>query len=368
MIPYGLHSIDSTDKQEVMKVLGSDFLTCGPKTEEFELMVARLVGAKYGVACSNGTSALHLAYLAAGLKKGDEVITTPNTFAATTNMLLVVGATPVFADIRPDTNNINEGKLEQLINPKTRAIVPVHFAGHPCAMDTIWRIAKKHKLIVIEDGAHALGAKYHDKYIGGGRSEMTTFSFHPVKPITTGEGGMIVTNSKKLYEKMKLLRSHGIYKDADGFNVMVELGYNYRLTDIQSALGISQLRKLDNYITIRHQVAGWYKEKLEKNTEIILPQELENCYSGWHLYVIQTKQSKNRLPLYKHLLKKGIGVNFHYPPIYWHPYYKGKGYNGVACPMAENYGRTAITLPLHVRLKKKDVAFIAASIDEYFKK
>ena len=368
MIPYGTHYIDAEDKRAVLDVLDSNFLTCGPKIDEFEQKVASLIGARYAVAVNNGTSALHLAYLACGVKKGDEVITTPNTFAATANMLMAIGATPVLADIRSDTYNINEEKLESLINAKTKAIVPVHFAGHPCEMEIIWKIARKHKLAVIEDGAHALGAKYRGKHIGGGSSDMVTFSFHPVKPITTGEGGLVATNSRELYEKMKLIRSHGIFKDKNGFNVMVELGYNYRMTDIQAALGISQLKKLDHFLELRHQVASWYKTALSGITDIILPVELEDCYSGWHLYAIRTKNEKDRLPLYKHLLKSGIGVNFHYPPLYWHPYYKASGYDGVACPMAEQYGRTAITLPLHTRLKKKDIAFIATSIADFFNK
>ncbi len=230
MIPYGRQQIDKKDMESVIGVLGSDFLTQGPKTKELEEKLARYCGSKYAVLVCNGTAALHLAYLAAGIKNGDEVITTPNTFAATSNMLLLLGAKPVFCDIRLDTYNIDESRIEKLINKRTKAIVPVHFAGHPCEMGAILKIAKKHKLIVIEDACHALGAEYKNKKIGG-LGDMTTFSFHPVKSITTGEGGAILTNNENYYHKLLELRSHGIHKDENGFNVMTCLGYNSRLTD-----------------------------------------------------------------------------------------------------------------------------------------
>ena len=214
MIPYGHQSINKKDIEAVVKVLKSDWLTQGPNVLEFEKALAKYCGAKYAVAVNNGTAALHLAYLTAGLKKGDEVITSPNTFAATANMMMAVGAKPVFCDIHPDTYNIDESKIENLITKKTRAIVPIHFAGQPCKMDEINRIAKKHKLIIIEDACHALGAKYKGKKIGAcDFSDMAVFSFHPVKSIATGEGGVILTNDKKYYEKLILLRNHGIYKD-----------------------------------------------------------------------------------------------------------------------------------------------------------
>ena len=217
MIPYGHQSIDKKDVEAIVKVLKSDWLTQGPKVLEFEKALAKYCGAKYAVAANNGTSALHLSYLVAGLKPGDEVMTSPNTFAATTNMLIVLGVKPVFCDIRLDTYNIDENKIKKLVSKKTKAIVPVHFSGQPCQMDKIYKIAKKYKLLVIEDACHALGAKYRGIKIGGCRySDMAVFSFHPVKSITTGEGGAILTNNKKYYEKLKLLRNHGIHKDEKG--------------------------------------------------------------------------------------------------------------------------------------------------------
>jgi len=244
IIPYGHQYLDLKDTLSVIKTLWSNWLTQGPTGPDFEKALAKIVGARYAVVVSSGTAALHLAYLASKLKAGDEVITTPNTFVATSNMLLALGVKPVFCDIREDNSNIDESKIESLITEKTKAIVPVHFAGHPCVMEKIWDIAYRHNLIVIEDAAHALGAYYKNQPIGGGKSSMTIFSFHPVKSITTGEGGAIVTNSQELYEKLKLLRSHGVKKDEQGFNIMTDLGFNYRLSDINSALGISQLKKL----------------------------------------------------------------------------------------------------------------------------
>jgi len=373
MIPYGRQNIDKSDINEVIKVLKSDWLTQGPKVLEFEKKLAKYCGAKYAVAVSNGTAALHLAYLAAGLKKGDEVITTPNTFAATSNMLLAVGAKPVFCDIRLDTYNIDESKIERLITSlpasrqeKLKAIAPVEFAGHSCEMDKIRRIAKKYNLIVIEDACHALGAKYKNNKIGSCKySDMAVFSFHPVKPITTGEGGAILTNNKKYYNKLISLRSHGIYKDKSGKNIMNELGYNYRLTDIQSALGISQLKKLDGFIKKRQQVVRWYEDELRDIKEIILPLELKYNYSGWHIYVIRTKQRKDRDKLTAHLKRKNIGVNFHYSAVYSHPYYKKIGYNNVKLKNMEEYHNSCITLPCYAELTRKDVKYISKAIKNF---
>ena len=305
MLPYGKQHLDGQDIAAVVRVLQSDFLTTGPEISKFEQNVAKFVGAKYAVAVSSGTAALHLAYLVAGLKTGDEIITTPNTFVATTNMALAVGAKPVFCDIRLDTYNIDEKQIEKLITKRTKAIVPVHFAGQPCDLAKIKRLAVKHRLVVIEDAAHALGAKFKGRPIGSGHGDLAIFSFHPVKAITTGEGGLIVTNNKKYYDRLKLLRSHGVTKDKKGFNVMTELGYNYRLTDFQAALGSSQLKKLTSFIRQRRAAVKVYEKKL-KNLPIILPTEARGNYSGWHLYVIRTKRSADRLPLYKHLQQSGI--------------------------------------------------------------
>jgi len=349
MIPYGRQSIDKKDIVAVSAVLKSDWLTQGPKVLEFEKALAKYCGAKFAVAVSSGTAALHLAYSVAGISEGDEVITTPNTFVATTNMLLVVGAKPVFCDIRLDTYNLDENEIEKLITKKTKAIVPVHFAGQPCEMDVILKIAKKHKLLVIEDACHALGAKYKNKKIGS-IGDLTIFSFHPVKSITTGEGGAVLTNNKNFYKKLIHLRSHGVVKDKKGFNVMTALGYNYRLTDIQAALGISQLKKLDKFIQKRHQAVELYKKYLGGNETIILPKELPENRSAWHIYVTRVKNKKERMPLYNFLKKNDIGVNFHYPPVYSQPYYRENGYENIFLPNTELYNETAITIPLYSQL------------------
>ena len=366
MIPCGRQQIAKEDIESVIKVLGSDFLTQGPKIKKFEEKLARYCNSKYAVAVSNGTAALHLAYLAAGLGTGDEVITTPNTFAATTNMLLAVGAKPVFCDIRLDTYNIDEGQIEKLITKKTKAIVPVHFAGHPCDMDKILKIAKKHNLIVIEDAAHALGAEYKNRKVGG-LSNMTIFSFHPVKSITTGEGGAILTNNKEFYQKLISLRSHGIKKDKNGKNIMTDLGFNYRLSDIHASLGISQLKKLDSFIKYRRQVINWYEKELSDFEKIILPMYEDNCISSWHLYVIRTKNPKLRDKLSKYLKDRGIGVNFHYPAAYSHPYYRNNGFKNTRLKNEEAFYNTCITLPLHTHLKQKDVRYVSDKIKTFYK-
>ena len=364
-IRYGHQSINKDDIASTVDTLKSDWLTQGPKVKEFEQALAKYCNSKYAIAVSSGTAALHLAYLAAGLKTGDEVITTPNTFVATSNMLLAVGAKPIFCDIRLDTYNIDEDKIEKYINKKTKAIVPVHFAGHPCEMNKILRLAKKHKLLVIEDAAHALGAKYKNKKIGS-LSDMTMFSFHPVKSITTGEGGAILTSNKKYYEQIVKLRSHGINKNGDGLNVMTELGYNYRLTDIQSALGISQLNRLDEFIRSRHRVVIWYKKELESFKEIILPLELKDTQSAWHLYVIRIRNPKKRNALVKYLKNGGIDVNFHYPAVYCHPYYRNNSYIKTSLANEEIYQGSCITLPLFPTLSKKEVQYVCNKIKQFY--
>lgn len=367
MIPYGHQSIDDKDIKAVAKVLKSDYLTQGPRVLEFEKRLASYCGAKYAVAVVNGTAALHLAYLAVGLGRGDEVIITPNTFVATTNMLLVLCVKPRFGDIRLDSYNLDENKIEKLIHKKTRAIVPVHFAGQPCEMKAIKRIARRYKLAVIEDACHALGARYQNSKIGSCRhSDMAAFSFHPVKSITTGEGGAILTNNKKYYEKLKLLRNHGIYKDKTGKNVMIELGFNYRLTDIQAALGISQLDKIDQFIEQRRKIARWYSQELQQVKQIILPQELKDNYSSWHLYVIRVAEAKDRDKLSTYLKIKGIGVNFHYPAVYSHPFYRQAGFN-VQLKNEELYHKSCLTLPCFSGLTREEVGYIGKAIKKFYR-
>lgn len=367
MIPYGHQKINQRDIDAVLQTLQSDWLTQGPMVRKFEDGLSEYCQTKYSVAFCNGTAALHAAYLALGLQAGDEVITTPNTFVATSNMLLAIGVKPVFVDIDRGTHNIDPQKIEKAITKKTKAIVPVHFAGQPCDMQKIKAIAKRHKLLVIEDACHALGAEYKDIKIGNCQyADMVIFSFHPVKSITTGEGGAILTDNKDYYEKLLTLRSHGIQKDANGFNVMNEFGYNYRMCDIQAALGWSQLQRLDSFIEKRRQRVAWYKQELKKQAVVDVSVERADMKSSCHLFVIRVKNKSDRLPLYKFLLKNDIGVNFHYPCVYLHPYYQRIGYGKIKLPEAEKYNDTCITLPLYTDLTKKDIRFICEKIKEYF--
>lgn len=353
MIPYGRQTIDEDDINAVVDVLKSDYLTTGPKIAEFEQAVASYTGAKYAVAISNGTSALHAACFAAGIGRGDEVITTPLTFAASANCVLYCGGTPVFADVDPYTYNIDPEDIRKKITDKTKAIIAVHLAGQPCDMDEIHSIAQEHNLIVIEDGAHALGSVYKGKKVGC-LSDMTTFSFHPVKPITTGEGGMIMTDNEELYKRLVLFRSHGITRDESmmtrnegpWFYQQLDLGYNYRITDIQCALGCSQMRKLDKFLKRRRELAERYNNAFIECDNIVTPYQLPDTQSGWHLYIVQVK-NHDRKQVFETLRDKGIGVNVHYIPVYMHPYYQEHGYRDVHCANAEEIYSHIISLPLY---------------------
>lgn len=364
MIPYGKQTIEQDDIQAVVDVLKSDFLTTGPKIAEFEQTVADYVGAKYAVAISNGTSALHAACFAAGIGPGDEVITTPLTFAASANCVLYCGGTPVFADVDPKTYNIDPEDIRRKITDKTKAIIAVHLAGQPCDMDAIHSIAREHGLIVIEDGAHALGSVYKGKKVGS-MSDMTTFSFHPVKPITTGEGGMIVTDNEDFYKKMVLFRSHGITRDDsmmtrnDGpwFYQQFDLGYNYRITDIQCALGCSQMKKLDRFLARRKEIVARYNEAFADCDNIITPYQLSDTESGWHLYIVQVKKCDRR-QVFENMREKGIGVNVHYIPVYMHPYYQEHGYENVHCANAEEIYSHIISLPLYPGLTSEQQDYV----------
>lgn len=364
MIPYGKQTIEQDDIQAVVDVLKSDFLTTGPKIAEFEQTVADYVGAKYAVAISNGTSALHAACFAAGIGPGDEVITTPLTFAASANCVLYCGGTPVFADVDPKTYNIDPDDIRRKITDRTKAIIAVHLAGQPCDMDAIHSIAREHGLIVIEDGAHALGSVYKGKKVGS-MSDMTTFSFHPVKPITTGEGGMIVTDNEDFYKKMILFRSHGITRDDsmmtrnDGpwFYQQFDLGYNYRITDIQCALGCSQMKKLDRFLALRKEIVAHYNEAFADCDNIITPYQLSDTESGWHLYIVQVKNCDRR-QVFEKMREKGIGVNVHYIPVYMHPYYQEHGYENVHCANAEEIYSHIISLPLYPGLTSEQQDYV----------
>lgn len=364
MIPYGKQTIDQDDIQAVVDVLKSDFLTTGPKIAEFEQTVADYVGAKYAVAISNGTSALHAACFAAGIGPGDEVITTPLTFAASANCVLYCGGTPVFADVDPKTYNIDPEDIRRKITDRTKAIIAVHLAGQPCDMDAIHSIAHEYGLIVIEDGAHALGSVYKGKKVGS-LSDMTAFSFHPVKPITTGEGGMIVTDNEEFYKKMALFRSHGITRDDsmmtrnDGpwFYQQFDLGYNYRITDIQCALGCSQMKKLDRFLARRKEIVARYNEAFADCDNIITPYQLSDTESGWHLYIVQVKNCDRR-QVFEAMREKGIGVNVHYIPVYMHPYYQEHGYENVHCANAEEIYSHIISLPLYPGLTSEQQDYV----------
>jgi perosamine synthetase len=368
MIPYGRQTIEEDDIQAVVDVLRSDYLTTGPKIAEFEKMVADYVGAKYAVAISNGTSALHAACFAAGIQPGDEVITTPLTFAASSNCVLYCGGTPVFADVDLKTYNIDPEDIRRKITDKTKAIIAVHLAGQPCDMDEIHKIAKEHDLLVIEDGAHALGSVYKGKKVGT-LSDMTTFSFHPVKPITTGEGGMIVTDNEEFYQKMMLFRSHGITRDEnlmtrnDGswFYQQLDLGYNYRITDIQCALGCSQMRKLDRFLARRKEIVTRYNEAFADCENIIIPYQLPETESGWHLYIVQVKNCDRR-KVFEALREHGIAVNVHYIPVYLHPYYQEHGYKDVHCRNAEEVYSHIISLPLYPTLMVEEQEYVIETL------
>lgn len=371
-IPYGTQSISEEDIQAVVDVLRSDYLTTGPKIKEFEKKVADYVGAKYAVAIANGTAALHAACFAAHIKEGDEVITTPITFAASSNCVLYSGGTPVFADIDQKTYNISPKEIEKKITSNTKAIIPVHYTGQPCDMDAINEIAKKHNLVVIQDAAHALGADYKGKKIGS-IGDMTTFSFHPVKHITTGEGGMIVTNNEEYYKRLVLFRSHGITRDStqlhknqgDWYYEQLDLGYNYRITDIQCALGVSQMNRLDNFVARRRELVKRYNEAFSKGKDIVIPFMKEKCNSSWHLYVIQVKERKR---VFDELRKADIGVNVHYIPVYQHPYYQEHGYDNVHCENAEKLYEHIISLPLYPELTNEQQDEVISKVIESVKR
>lgn len=370
LIPYGRQTIEDDDIQAVVDVLKSDYLTTGPKIAEFEQIVADYVGAKYAVAISNGASALHAACFAAGIGPGDEVITTPLTFAASANCVLYCGGTPVFADVDARTYNIDPEDIKRKITDKTRAIIAVHLAGQPCDMDEIHSIAREHNLVVIEDGAHALGSVYKGKKIGS-LSDMTTFSFHPVKPITTGEGGMIVTDNESLYKKLLLFRSHGITRDDslmnrnDGpwFYQQLDLGYNYRITDIQCALGCSQMKKLDRFLKRRKEIVARYNEAFAGCNNIVTPYQLPETESGWHLYIVQIKKH-DRKKVFETLRECGIGVNVHYIPVYMHPYYQEHGYENVHCRNAEEVYSHIISLPLYPGLSIEQQEYVIRTLKD----
>ena len=380
-LAYGKQKIDEDDINSVVKVLKGDYLTTGPIVSEFENSVAKYVGTKYAVAVSNGTAALHMACYAAGISEGDEVLVPAITFAASSNCVLYCGGKPVFIDIDPKSYNIDINKIKEKITNKTKAIIPVDFAGQSVDMDSILKIAEEYNLIVIEDAAHALGSEYKNEKVGS-KAHMTEFSFHPVKPITTGEGGVVVTNSKELYEKMILFRSHGITRNSElmienqgpWYYEQIDLGYNYRLTDIQSALGLSQIKKLDDFILKRREIVNKYNEAFKDLKEIVTPFENEYSKSGYHIYVLLLNLDKlkcGRKEIFEALQAENIGVNVHYLPVYLHPYYKKLGYKKGECPVAEDIYNRMITIPLFPSMSDKDVKDVIKAVKKvlnYYRK
>jgi perosamine synthetase len=374
LLPYGHQSVDEADIQAVVEVLRSDWLTTGPKVVEFEQAFAARVGAAHAVSFSSGTAALHAAAFAAGLGAGDEAITTPMTFAATANCVLYQGAIPVFADVCPDTLNLDPEQITKKLSSKTRAILPVAYAGHPADLDAIMKIASQHGLIVIEDACHALGAKYGERSTGS-IADMTVFSFHPVKHITTGEGGMVTTNNPQYAETLRRFRNHGISSDArqrqsagQWHYEMVLLGFNYRLPDIACALGREQLKKLDANLARRREIAARYTAAWQEIPGILAPVTRPEATPAWHLYPIRLDMAKltaDRAQIFRALRAENIGVNVHYIPVHLHPYYRERfNYRGGEYPVAEDAYQRLISLPMFHGMTDQDVSDVVRAIEK----
>jgi perosamine synthetase len=374
LLPYGRQSIEEDDIQSVVDVLRSDWLTTGPKVSEFEEAFAVRVGAKSAVSFSSGTAALHGAAFAAGLKPGDEAITTPMTFAATANCVLYQGATPVFADVSADTLNLDPEKVAARITPHTRAIIAVDYAGHPADLDAILNLAARHGLLVIEDACHALGAEYHGRRVGS-IADMSVFSFHPVKHVATGEGGMVTTDREDLAESLRRFRNHGIssgarQRQAEGqwHYEMVLLGFNYRLTDIACALGLSQLKKLEMNLARRREIADRYTRAFRNLDGVVVPSVRSNVNPAWHLYPIRVNPDRlnaGRAEIFRALRAENIGVNVHYIPVHLHPYYRDQlGYRGGEYPVAETAYEQLISLPMFHAMSDRDVDDVIVAVSK----
>lgn len=372
LLPYGRQSIDEADIQSVVDVLRSDWLSTGPKVNEFEESFAARVGAKYAVAFSSGTAALHGAAFAAGLKPGDEAITSPLTFAATANCVLYQGARPVFADVLPDTLNLEPDQCAKRITQKTRAVLPVAYAGHPADLDPILDLASQRGLIVIEDACHALGAEYRGRRTGS-IAHMSVFSFHPVKHVTTAEGGMVTTDRAEFAKSLRRFRNHGISTEARQRHAsgqwhyeMVDLGYNYRLPDVACALGLSQLAKLDANLARRRQIAAQYTDAFRETRGVVVPSVRADVNPAWHLYPIRLdlgKLTADRGQIFKALRAENIGVNVHYIPVHLHPYYRDHlGCKPGDYPVAEAANERLISLPMFHGMTGGDVDDVIAAV------
>ena len=364
LLPYGRQSVDETDVQAVVNVLRGDWLTTGPAVSAFEQAVAGYIGAKEAVVVNSGTAALHAAAFVAGIRSGDEVIVPAITFAASANCVLYLGGQPVFADVLSGTLNVAPNDVVRKITLRTKAIILVDYTGQPCDHDALRALADAHGLIVIEDAAHALGATYHGRKVGT-LHELTTFSFHPVKHITTGEGGMVVTDDPQLAARMRAFRSHGITADfrqraetGSWVYEMMALGYNYRLPDLNCVLGLSQLKKLDGWLARRRTIAARYTEAFAGLPTVELLEVLPDTEPAWHLFVIKLNLERLRVgrkEVFAALRAENIGVNVHYIPVYWHPYYQQLGYVHGLCPVAEAAYERLITLPMFSAMADQDV-------------
>jgi len=372
LLPYGRQSLNEDDIEAVVKVLRSDWLTTGPKVGEFEEQFAARVGAKHAISFSSGTAALHGAAYAAGLNSGDEAVTTPMTFCATANCVLYQDATPVFADVSPDTLNLDPEHAAKKLSSRTRAIIAVDYAGHPADLDALRALAELHGLVLIEDACHALGAEYRSQRVGG-IADMTAFSFHPVKHLTTGEGGMVTTNDGELAETLRRFRNHGINSEArqrhqagQWFYEMTLLGFNYRLTDLACALGVSQLRRLDENLARRRAIAARYAKAFCDLPGVVMPEVRDEVNPAWHLYPIRLQLeglSTGRGEIVRALRAENIGVNVHYIPVHTHPYYRERfGYKGGECAVAEDAYQRLISLPMFHGMTDQDVEDVVKAV------
>lgn len=371
-LPYGRQSLTERDIQAVVETLRSDWLTTGPKVGEFEEAFAAWVGARHAVSFTSGTAALHAAAFAAGLAPGDEAITTPLTFAATANCVLYQGATPVFADVCRDTLNLDPERVQAHATPRTKAILPVDYAGHPADLEAILQLADRNGWVVIEDACHALGAEYRGRRCGT-IAPLTVFSFHPVKHLTTGEGGMVTTDDAAYAETLRRFRNHGITSEARQRQnagqweyEMVLLGFNYRLTDIGCALGLEQVKRLDANLARRREIAARYSAEFRQLRELICPAVRAEANPAWHLYPIRFelgRMSAGRAEIFRALRAENIGVNVHYIPVHYHPYYRQRfGYKGGEFPVAEAAYEALISLPMFHGMKDEDVEDVVAAV------
>ncbi len=379
---YGHQFIDEADVKAVEAVLTSDYLTCGPKVVELEKRLCELTGAKYAVAVSNGTAALHIAAMAAGVGDGDELITTPITFAASANCALYCGGRPVFADIDPNTYNIDPECVREKITDRTKAVVAVDFTGQAVPLDALLDICHDRKITLIEDGAHSIGTKYKGKPVGS-IADMTTFSFHPVKTVTGGEGGAVLTNREDLYEKLLLYRSHGITKEeafyvneshGPWYHEQIDLGYNYRITDIQCALILSQMDKLAQFAGRRRAIVERYNNAFLQIPQLFVQQEIPESDTTRHLYILRIRPELltiDRKGFFEAMAAENICCNVHYIPVYWHPYYQKLGYKKGICPNAEKLYEEMMSLPIYYSLTDQDVDDVIMAVRkivEYYKK